>query len=67
MAAISDLIILVTIRVIYCCVYFSDGYAYYEEWQSLKEKSDKQVKALLESFGSKCKDQGVIIMFGQMF
>ncbi|XP_015764710.1 PREDICTED: universal stress protein A-like protein [Acropora digitifera] len=35
------------------------GYAYYEEWQSLKEKSDKQVKVLLESFGSKCKDHGL--------
>ena len=33
----------------------SDGYAYYEEWQNLVEKSDKQVKELLECFGSKCK------------
>ena len=33
----------------------SDGYAYYEEWQNLVEKSDKQVKELLECFGTKCK------------
>ena len=33
----------------------SDGYAYYEEWQNLVEKSDKQVKELLEGFGTKCK------------
>ncbi|XP_073236897.1 universal stress protein in QAH/OAS sulfhydrylase 3'region-like isoform X1 [Porites lutea] len=31
------------------------GYAYYEEWQNLVEKSDKQVKELLECFGTKCK------------
>lgn len=31
------------------------GYAYYEEWQSLVEKSDKQVQELLESYGTKCK------------
>ncbi|XP_073236898.1 uncharacterized protein [Porites lutea] len=34
---------------------FDYGYAYYEEWQNLVEKSDKQVKELLECFGTKCK------------
>ena len=33
-----------------------DGYAYYEEWTNLVQKSDQQVKELLETFGSKCKD-----------
>lgn len=37
----------------------SDGYAYYEEWQHLVQKSDQQVKELLESFGTKCKNLGV--------
>ena len=37
----------------------SDGYAYYEEWQHLVQKSDKEVKELLESFGTKCKNLGV--------
>lgn len=32
------------------------GYAYYEEWQHLVEKSDKEVKELLETFGTKCKN-----------
>ncbi|XP_058955398.1 universal stress protein Slr1101 [Pocillopora verrucosa] len=30
------------------------GYAYYEEWQHLLQKSDKHAKELLESFGAKC-------------
>lgn len=33
------------------------GYAYYEEWTNLVQKSDQQVKELLESFGTKCKNQ----------
>lgn len=36
-----------------------DGGAYYDEWQHLVEKSDKQVKELLEAFGTKCKSLGV--------
>lgn len=40
------------------CV-FSDGYAYYEEWTNLVQKSDQQVKELLESFGTKCKNHEV--------
>ncbi|KAL9967153.1 hypothetical protein ACROYT_G025326 [Oculina patagonica] len=35
------------------------GYAYYEEWQHLVQKSDQQVKELLENFGKKCKDLGM--------
>ena len=41
----------------------SDGYAYYEEWQHLVEKSDKQVKELLEHFGTKCKGEKVCRTF----
>jgi len=41
------------------CYAPSDGYAYYEEWQHLVEKSDKQVKELLEAFGTKCKGHQV--------
>ena len=47
------------------CV-LSDGYAYYEEWQHLVQKSDQQVKQLLENFGSKCKDLGVCEIFLQV-
>lgn len=35
------------------------GAAYYDEWQHLVEKSDKQVKELLEAFGTKCKSLGL--------
>ena len=42
-----------------CFHLLSDGYAYYEEWQHLVEKSDKQVKELLESYGTKCKQHKV--------
>ena len=44
------------------CV-LSDGYAYYEEWTNLVQKSDKQVKELLECFGSKCKNLEVCEFF----
>lgn len=46
------------------CV-LSDGYAYYEEWQHLVQKSDQQVKELLESYGTKCKNLGVCENFLQ--
>lgn len=36
-------------------IFPSDGFAYYEEWRQLMEKSDKQVRELLEGFGSQCK------------
>ena len=48
------------------CV-FSDGYAYYEEWTNLVKKSDEQVKELLESFGSKCKNLEVCEVFSFKF
>ena len=49
------IIIVVTIHATHSVHTLSDGYAYYEEWQSLVEKSDKQVQELLESYGTKCK------------
>lgn len=48
------------------CV-LSDGYAYYEEWQHLVQKSDQQVKELLESYGTKCKNLGVCENFSSNF
>ena len=45
---------------------FSDGYAYYEEWTNLVQKSDQQVKELLESFGTKCKNLEVCEIFFQV-
>lgn len=39
---------------------FLDGsYLTFENWQSIKDKSDREVKELLESFGKKCKQQKV--------
>ena len=38
---------------------FSDGYAYYEEWQNLVERSDREVKQLLEEYGKNCQSHGV--------
>lgn len=52
------------VKIFYCVP--SDGYAYYEEWQHLVEKSDKEVKELLEKFGKKCKDHEVCENFLQV-
>ena len=41
----------------------SDGYAYYEEWQHLLQKSDKHAKELLECFGAKCNHHEVCDFF----
>lgn len=45
----------------------SDGYAYYEEWQHLLQKSDKHAKELLESFGAKCNHHEVCDFFMYTF
>lgn len=49
-----------------CLFIYSDGYAYYEEWTHLVQKSDQQVKELLESFGTKCKNLEVCEFFFQV-
>jgi len=33
------------------------GFAYYEEWQHMVQKSDNEARHLLESFGRKCQQQ----------
>ena len=39
---------------------FLDGsYLTFENWQSIKDKSDREVKELLECYGKKCKQQKV--------
>ncbi|CAH3152638.1 unnamed protein product [Porites evermanni] len=35
------------------------SYLTFENWQSIKDKSDREVKELLESYGKKCKQQKI--------
>ena len=41
-------------------IYFSDGFAYYEEWQHMVQKSDQEARHLLESYGRKCQEHKVL-------